>query len=280
MFFKNPFLKDICSIIALMTGIPSDISCLLIELHPMFYAFAAKQAGTEQFQPLALEHQSGIGASEIQITQLSAWLKRYQAVWSHRYDKISISLHGLPLTVVPSAETASAVWSLVTGQNPDQYSVLHNNLTDNWVWAWGMPKELRQLLDSYFLNAAYVPSAQRLGRYALQKAENGIYLHITPGFALFFCMHEGRPVYSNQFNYTGKEDLLYYVLLVYQQLDLNAMEFPLIVSGLVDSDSQLYQMLFQFVSNIRTADPALPVSQETLGQQQLQPHYLTCLFEL
>lgn len=54
----------------------------------------------------------------------------------------------------------------------------------------------------------------------------------------------------NQFNFTTKEDFIYYILFVVEQLQLNPQDVSLILFGAITKSSELYQIAYRYVKNI------------------------------
>lgn len=62
---------------------------------------------------------------------------------------------------------------------------------------------------------------------------------------------EGRRLlYYNAFNYKTKEDFIYYLIFVLDQLKLNPEEIELILLGFIDKNSKLFEMVYKYVRNI------------------------------
>lgn len=54
----------------------------------------------------------------------------------------------------------------------------------------------------------------------------------------------------NQFNFTTKEDFIYYILFVVEQLQLNPQDVSLILFGTITKSSELYQIAYRYIKNI------------------------------
>lgn len=54
----------------------------------------------------------------------------------------------------------------------------------------------------------------------------------------------------NTFNYTTKEDFIYYLLFAAEQLKLNPEKFELILLGNVEKDDALYSIAYKYVRNV------------------------------
>jgi hypothetical protein len=71
--------------------------------------------------------------------------------------------------------------------------------------------------------------------------ESNLDIHILDGHQL---------LYFNTFHYTSKEDFIYFIIFVLEQLQLNPEEVELILSGKIDRNSALFETLYKFVRNV------------------------------
>ena len=254
-------------------------SILTIELHPAYFAFAVKEPDTSVFQSVVLDHNERNITPVIDVDALSEWLKQYQTVWNRTYQKICISLHGYPVTVAPDEEAAEDFLVTLFGIDEQQYHIARAEFDRDFIWVLGIPKAIKSLLDNYFLGAMLVPGAHGICKQLLHSNQDShsLNLHITPKEACFFFIQQNRPLYYNVFRYTDEEDLLYYILLVYKMLDLDPESFPISLTGLIEADSNLYKMLYQYIRNIYIAELPVPVAEDSYDSLIIQPNYLANL---
>lgn len=59
----------------------------------------------------------------------------------------------------------------------------------------------------------------------------------------------------NFFSFTTKEDFIYYILFTAEQLNLNPEEFELILMGDIEKESELYDIVYQYIRNIKFYAP-------------------------
>ncbi|GGK58698.1 MULTISPECIES: DUF3822 family protein [Flavobacteriaceae] len=59
----------------------------------------------------------------------------------------------------------------------------------------------------------------------------------------------------NYFSFKTKEDFIYYILFVAEQLNLDTEEFNLILLGDIERESELYTILYQYIRNIKFYEP-------------------------
>lgn len=63
---------------------------------------------------------------------------------------------------------------------------------------------------------------------------------------------EGKKLlYFNSFTYKTKEDFIYYVIFVLEQLDLNPEEIELLFSGFINKNAELFGIVYKYVRNIQ-----------------------------
>jgi hypothetical protein len=83
--------------------------------------------------------------------------------------------------------------------------------------------------------------------------------------------------YCNSFPFKAPEDLVYYLIFVMEQLNLNPEEVPLVLLGAADRRSRLFELLFRYVRNVDFA-----ARNGTFGYcyqlEELPAHYFYTLF--
>jgi hypothetical protein len=57
-------------------------------------------------------------------------------------------------------------------------------------------------------------------------------------------------LFCNTFSYVSKEDFIYYLLFVAEQLNLDVQEFPLYFMGKITAEAPIYKISYQYIKNI------------------------------
>lgn len=60
----------------------------------------------------------------------------------------------------------------------------------------------------------------------------------------------------NSFYFKTKEDFIYYILFIAEQLNFNPEEFKLVLLGDIEKNSDIYNILYQYIRNITFYSPA------------------------
>ncbi len=74
-----------------------------------------------------------------------------------------------------------------------------------------------------------------------------VYANVRPHWIDMVYMLDDRLVFCNSFRYTSPEDLLYYVIFVYEQLKLNPEKVPLILMGEAERHSAATEQLSEYL---------------------------------
>ncbi|WP_439151163.1 DUF3822 family protein [Winogradskyella sp.] len=77
-----------------------------------------------------------------------------------------------------------------------------------------------------------------------------VYINVTHNAIELIVTVHGRLQLINVFDYTTKEDFIYYVLFVFEQLKLDAETTLIHLSGNIDKDGELYNVLYTYVRHI------------------------------
>jgi hypothetical protein len=79
----------------------------------------------------------------------------------------------------------------------------------------------------------------------------------------------------NVFTYHSKEDFIYYVLFVFEQLKLDAETVSVTLSGLIDKGDELYDLLYTYVRHVDFIDVNLNFKiSEDIKTEHLHHHHL------
>ena len=66
---------------------------------------------------------------------------------------------------------------------------------------------------------------------------------------LNFCQ-QVEPLFYNSFHYSVKEDFIYFLIFVFEQLGLNPETTSLVLMGEIEKESAIFETIFQYIRNI------------------------------
>jgi len=103
---------------------------------------------------------------------------------------------------------------------------------------------------------------------------NGIELYINVGSFHFemIAANEDKLVFYNTFDYTTKEDFIYYILFSIEQLKLNPETVKIHLSGQIDKDDDLFNIVYKYVRFVDFLEPTCNY-QFTTSKQPKEKHH-------
>lgn len=87
----------------------------------------------------------------------------------------------------------------------------------------------------------------------LQKAPSEaktMFINVARSTLDIVVLAENKLQLVNVFEYHSKEDFIYYILFVAEQLKLNTDSVPLFFTGKITSDSEIYKITYQYIRNV------------------------------
>ncbi|TNE61975.1 MAG: DUF3822 family protein [Bacteroidetes bacterium] len=107
-------------------------------------------------------------------------------------------------------------------------------------------------------------------------SEHTVFVNLRHQVAQVIVLERQNLLLYNTYPFSSPADLLYFVLLVYDQFRLSPKEVPLTVAGNILRDSELDRILYRFIREIRFATP--PVQFHVSPEAQTLP--LHCHLDL
>lgn len=124
---------------------------------------------------------------------------------------------------------------------------------------YGTPQGLLDVVVNHFGEAALIHRSSALLKaiYHYQNihpARAGIFLNIREQFIDLVSMEGGRLAFFNSYACSSKEDVLYYTLYALEQLSRQPENVQLLISGIIDGNSDLYRLLVQYIYQVSFTD--------------------------
>ncbi len=144
-------------------------------------------------------------------------------------------------------------------------------------------KNLISLIQAIFPKAKYYHNTTSLilgfERTAKHSQTPQVFVNIRDNCVQLFFFTQQKPVFVNVFPFKTSQDIIYYILLVYEQFKLNPDETPLVLSGSVTQDSDIYRYIYRYIRHVNFV--SMPILLH-LGQQftGIPHHFYFDLFSL
>ena len=80
--------------------------------------------------------------------------------------------------------------------------------------------------------------------------EKTMFVNVSKTSLDIVVLENKKLLLSNAFSYDSKEDFIYYVLFVAEQLNLDVREFPLYLLGEITLKSKTYKITYKYIKNV------------------------------
>ncbi len=192
-----------------------------------------------------------------------------------------LSLNNLPSTLVPTPFFNDKKKENILNFSQEIYDDI---LTDKLqhidaVNIYSAPTILTELIQKYFPSTQIKSSSsiwidQLL---AQNKEDEKVYAVISDNLLELFVIKNGKLELHNNFVTGSKEDVLYYLLFVMEQLGLSTEKTELVLFGHILKSDELYQLLFNYVRYISFGKRPNNL-QYANKLESIQKHQYFCLF--
>lgn len=147
---------------------------------------------------------------------------------------------------------------------------------------YAMPQVVKQYLETSFTGvrirhwlSAFTEVAAM--QYKRKDKEKTVIVSVEHAFIAVLVVEGKHLLYANTFKFSSADDVLYYLLFVYEHLDLNPEKNPLQLYGQIAHKDAMHALLFNYFRHIALGDS--PRAYELCGElQQLPPHSYFTVF--
>lgn len=92
---------------------------------------------------------------------------------------------------------------------------------------------------------------------------NKMYIHVDDNHFEIIVTKAHKFVLYNSFEYATKEDFIYYILFVAEQLDLNPEAFEALLFGTIEPETEFHDILYKYVRHVSFYKPVSKHSLDT-----------------
>jgi hypothetical protein len=121
---------------------------------------------------------------------------------------------------------------------------------------YAIPKIIMETLKALFPRARFICHSSALIeglmiQYKNLQEKKRAFVNTRNSYLDIVIIEGKNLLYHNSFKYSTKEDFIYYIIFVLEQLNLNPEETELILSGFIEKSSSLFEMVYKYVRSIR-----------------------------
>jgi Protein of unknown function (DUF3822) len=216
-------------------------------------------------------------------------LVRQDTVLQSNFAKTVVSITSPQTVLVPSAwfEPWESRLYLTRnlGDEPGDQVVKHDSYASySTELIYALPQPLLFAISTCFpkVKLQHIHSAilEATRQSAIRKQHVCVYAYVRSG-SLTICAADGEQLFLlNKYSYQTTKDFLYFVLLVYQQLNLNTKHTPLILAGELMPDSEIFKALHIYIRHIDWAERSADYKIGNAASPQVPPHFFNDLLHI
>ena len=119
-------------------------------------------------------------------------------------------------------------------------------------------KNLREKISSMFPDSTISNISNTLIEGILinhknQNIKNKVFVNVRNSYFDVIIIHGKRLIFFNSFKYKTKEDFIYFLIFVFEQLRINPEEVELVLLGNIRKNSPLYEIAYNYIRKISFA---------------------------
>jgi hypothetical protein len=139
-------------------------------------------------------------------------------------------------------------FELLSGSLPG--STIASKPTEHCLVAWRIENKKQKTVTQCFPGAAFMHQYIALLPSLQQAHESAVYLFFYPRYFTLCAFKSNKLNYINTIKYTTTEDVLYFVLNVCKQYEIEN-NVAVYCGGFIDEKSKLYDMLYQYLAGFQ-----------------------------
>lgn len=255
----------------------------MLHLHPYCFSYAIIDRELNQiidFEAKVLEQQPG---KFLHNDSIAIWFADLQEIFNLPFKNSKVAIYSPEFAVLPDkTDKPAEVFKLLGFSENEHITYLKNKISDSFYVYYSLPDKTINFIENHLPNVEFYCIDYGLLHFYNTKLSFKSYLSANLyGEELTICYKKATGnFYYNKFPVKAKEDLLYYLRLSYEHLELDLNEFPTYLYGFIEEKSPMYSTTYGYVRNFeidRTLKNTLPF---IYGVEEIQLHYYINLLGL
>lgn len=233
-----------------------------------------------------------VGYDEFYLGEHDRWETAYDDIQTifrrdkNIYQKVVVAIIDSLFTLVPnslfSSEESLAYLKLNHEVSEENHlTVQENNIESlNSTLVFGFPKRIHELFKQQFAGFQllhYGSPLLELSGLELSLQNESFKLHIQYDHFEIIYNKAGKLVFFNRYNYQTVEDLIYYLLYVMEQLQVDRDEIQLEAFGEFEEQSAIFEMLLKYIRKVKIRNRTAEMKYSAV-LSELPKHYYFNLF--
>lgn len=254
-----------------------------MHLHPYCFSYAVLDKDLNKIIDFDAKVLSQPFGKFLHADSIAIWFSDHKAVFSLPFKTSKVAIYSPEFTVLPDkTDRPKEIFQLLGFSDNESITYLKNKVNDAFYVYYSLPDRTISFIENHLMNVEFYSIDFGLLHFYNNKLSYKNYIAANLyGEELTICYKkENETLYYNKFPAKAKEDLLYYLRLAYEHLELNLDEFPTLLYGFVEEKSPMYSTTYGYVRNFeidRTLKNTLPF---IYGVKEFPLHYYINLLGL
>ncbi|MBA2612616.1 MAG: DUF3822 family protein [Bacteroidetes bacterium] len=244
--------------------------------------FAISDKNFKNIQQLGHVELLNTGGGDKTFAEKIAFLLNNYQLAQKKFEKIIISILSKDFTIVPEAFSNSGDMKeflafssgLTEVKNPLVHSI------KNVKFCYVFDPELIQYLERTYTqaiikHAGAINTDLFFSNHSLINCN--LFLAINDGLIEIAAKEKNELLFYNVFNYENNEDVLYYLLFMMEQFNLNPLQIKLVISGQVQTNDPLILSIKKYIKQVSFVVHHSEIKPEGELSKLPQHHYFTLL---
>ncbi len=227
------------------------------------------EVGMEQFSICVVEVDGKFSSALVQyhfqkVNSVAALIEKIQSVFESenlfkkKYRKVHCAIINQTSTLVPAPVFEKEKERLLLGLNcsleTDDVLFSERLKQTDAVNVFAIPLELKNCIQRQFPLVEFHHYSTALLENSLlenkKNSETNVVLNIHVSYFEIIIANQKSLVFYNTFRYTTAEDLVYYLLFVLEQFNLNPETVKIKITGELDKNSTIYSLLYKYIREL------------------------------
>lgn len=182
----------------------------------------------------------------------------HNAFLKNKFNSVSASISHQINTLIPNI-----LYDKNNGKNLlafDQDLLQNEQEYSDWIPSiqafnsYTIPVELTRCFDKHFEGISWKHDSSILIESLLRQfklhEKKKIYLSIQNTYFEMVVLNGKKLIFFNNFSYQTAEDFIYYLLFTCEQLNLNPEKIPLVITGEILEESEVYKIVYKYIRHI------------------------------
>jgi hypothetical protein len=252
---------------------------------PEFLSIAAFDSGRNKFSGFEVFHHNRTFTEEQLAEKISGLALQSSILKKVDFRNVSVQFSGNRFTMVPSAvfkEEDAAKYFYFNQQKRADESIYADTMRgidavnifavpDSWIAAF------RKLFDRFSIHHHLTSLVAAVRFHAQKHSGKNVFIDFHGSSLDLIVLDERKLLFANSFHYKNAEDRLYFVMMAFETLSLDAEKTEVIISGEIEKENVISLQLQKYIRHISFAE-RIRTASFTYGFDNLPSHYYYAAF--